>query len=506
MDNTTLAILLSTSYFIIYLIITKLGFHYKVLPKNPKQRLRLPPGPKPLPIIGNVLELGSKPHRSFTNLAKVHGPLISLRLGSVTTIIVSSSHVAKEMFLKNDQSLSSNRTIPHSVTAGDHHKLTMSWLPVSPKWRSFRKITTFHLLSPQRLDACCSLRQAKVQQLFEYVLQCSRTGQPVDIGKAAFTTSLNLLSKLFFSLELAHHRSTKSQEFKDLIWNIMEDIGKPNIADHFPCLKYFDPSGIRRRLASSFERLIEVFQDIIRQRMSLSFGSSHNNDVLDVLLGLYNQKELTMDEINHLLVDIFDAGTDTTSSTFEWSMAELMKNRRIMEKAQAEILHVLGKNSYIQESDISKLPYLRAIIKETLRLHPPTVFLLPRKADADVELYGYVVPKDAQILVNLWALGRDPAVWENPDEFSPDRFMGSEIDVKGRDFGLLPFGAGRRICPGMNLAIRMLTLMLATLLRSFDWKLPEGEAPAQLDMDEKFGIALQKTTPLKIIPIFKNSI
>nr|AJD87464.1 cytochrome P450 CYP76AD8 [Opuntia ficus-indica] len=508
MDTPTLSYFISaiTFYYIAFQIV-KLGFNVIMTSKKTKRRrLPLPPGPKPLPIIGNVFELGPKPHRSFASLAKVYGPLMSLRLGSVTTIIVSSSDVAKEMFLKNDQPLSSTRTIPNSVTAGDHHKLTMSWLPVSPKWRSFRKITTFHLLSPQRLDACSGLRQAKVQQLYEYVLECSRTGQAVDIGKAAFTTSLNLLSKLFFSLELANHTSDKSQEFKELIWNIMEDIGKPNYADYFPCLKYFDPSGIRRRLACSFEKLIEVFQVIIRQRLSLSSSGTndHNNDVLDVLLDLYQQKELSMEEINHLLVDIFDAGTDTTSSTFEWAMAELIKNPRMMETAQAEIKLILGKDLHIQESDIPKLPYLRAIIKETLRLHPPTVFLLPRKADADVELYGYTVPKNAQILVNLWALGRDPKVWENPDVFSPERFLGCDIDVKGRNFGLLPFGAGRRICPGMNLAYRMLTLMLATLLQSFDWKLPNEMNPQNLDMDEKFGIALQKTKPLQIIPLSKD--
>ncbi|KAJ8452899.1 hypothetical protein Cgig2_014662 [Carnegiea gigantea] len=506
MDSPTLSLFIFASifYFITFQIV-KLGFNVVMTSKKIKRRRPpLPPGPKPLPIIGNVLELGPKPHRSFADLAKVHGPLMSLRLGSVTTIIVSSSDVAREMFLKNDQPLSSSRTIPNSVTAGDHHMLTMSWLPVSPKWRSFRKITTFHLLSPQRLDACSSLRQAKVQQLFEYVLECSRTGQAVDIGKAAFTTSLNLLSKLFFSLELAHHRSSKCQEFKNLIWDIMEDIGKPNYADYFPCLKYFDPCGIRRRLANSFEKLIEVFQGIIRQRLSLPSGSHAHNDVLDILLQLYNQEELSMDEINHLLVDIFDAGTDTTSSTFEWAMAELIKNPTMMEKAQAEIKLVLGKQSHIQESDIPKLPYLRAIIKETLRLHPPTVFLLPRKAETDVELYGYTVPKNAQILVNLWALGRDPKVWENPEVFLPERFLTCDIDVKGRDFGLLPFGAGRRICPGMNLAYRMLTLMLATLLQSFDWKLPNEMNSKNLDMDEKFGIALQKTKPLEIIPVCKD--
>nr|BCD59211.1 cytochrome P450 76AD [Bougainvillea peruviana]BCU88504.1 cytochrome p450 76AD [Bougainvillea peruviana] len=493
MDHLTLVIVLSVVYL----------FHNILKTIFSHSNANLPPGPKPTPFFGNIFELGDKPHRSFANLAKTHGPLMSLRLGRVTTIVVSSAEVAKEMFLKNDQSLA-NRSVPNSVTAGDHHKLTMSWLPVSPKWKNFRKITAVHLLSSQRLDACHALRHAKVKQLYEYIQDCARKGQVVDIGKAAFTTSLNLLSNLFFSVELAHHTSNTSHEFKQLIWDIMEDIGKPNYADYFPVLKCIDPWGIRRRLAANFNKLIEVFQGFIRQRLSVASSSATSvDDVLDVLLNLYKEKELNMGEINHLLVDIFDAGTDTTSSTFEWAMAELVRNPIMMKKAQDEIEQVLGKDATIQEADIVKMSYLQAIIKETLRLHPPTVFLLPRKAITNVELYGYIVPKNAQLLVNLWAIGRDPMVWKNPNNFSPERFLDCDIDVKGRDFGLLPFGAGRRICPGMNLAYRMLTLMLATLLQSFNWKLKDEENSEDMDMDEKFGIALQKTKPLELIPILK---
>nr|AJD87473.1 cytochrome P450 CYP76AD5 [Beta vulgaris]ALT04751.1 hypothetical protein [Beta vulgaris] len=498
MDNTTLALILS-SLFVCFQLIRSFINHAK-------KSNKLPPGPKRMPIFGNIFDLGEKPHRSFANLAKIHGPLVSLQLGSVTTVVVSSADVAKEMFLKNDQALA-NRTIPDSVRAGDHDKLSMSWLPVSAKWRNLRKISAVQLLSTQRLDASQAHRQSKVQQLLEYVHDCSKKGQPVDIGRAAFTTSLNLLSNTFFSVELASHESSASQEFKQLMWNIMEEIGRPNYADFFPILGYLDPFGIRRRLAGYFDQLIAVFQDIIGERQkirsaNLSGGKQTTNDILDTLLNLYDEKELSMGEINHLLVDIFDAGTDTTASTLEWAMAELVKNPDMMVKVQDEIEQAIGKGcSMVQESDISKLPYLQAIIKETLRLHPPTVFLLPRKADADVELYGYVVPKNAQVLVNLWAIGRDPKVWKNPEVFSPERFLESNIDYKGRDFELLPFGAGRRICPGLTLAYRMLNLMMANFLHSYDWKLEDGMHPKDLDMDEKFGITLQKVKPLQVIPV-----
>nr|AKI33848.1 cytochrome P450 76AD1-like protein [Acleisanthes lanceolata] len=504
MENTTLGVIL---------VIIFLTFHVMKLLLS-SNKAKLPPGPRPLPIIGNIFELGEKPHRSFANLAKIHGPLITLKLGSITTIVVSSSEVAKEMFLKNDQALA-NRTIPDSVRAGNHDKLSMSWLPVSQKWRNLRKISAVQLLSSQRLDASQAHRQAKVEQLIEYVKECSKIGQCVDIGRVAFTTSLNLLSNTFFSQELASFDSNNAQEFKQLMWCIMEEIGRPNYADYFPILGYVDPFGVRRRLSRYFDQLIEVFQQIIRERLSKDNKiADNNNDILATLLDLYKQNELSMDEINHLLVDIFDAGTDTTASTLEWAMSELIKNPPIMARAQAEVRQATSSRGgammvKVQESDINNLPYIQAIIKESLRLHPPTVFLLPRKADVDVQLYGYVVPKNAQVLVNLWAIGRDPNVWPDPEVFRPERFMDCEIDVKGRDFELLPFGAGRRICPGLSLAYRMLNLMLANLIHSFDWKLPDvGEKSGSdldgFDMDEKFGITLQKVKPLQIIPVSSN--
>ncbi|KAF3509483.1 hypothetical protein F2Q69_00004146 [Brassica cretica] len=162
--------------------------------------------------------------------------------------------------------------------------------------------------------------------------------------------------------------------------------------------------------------------------------------------------------------DLFTAGTDTSSSTVEWAMAELLSNSKTMEKAQAEIDHVIGQKGIIQESDISELPYLQAVVKETFRLHPAAPLLAPRKAEADVEVLGFMVPKDTQVLVNVWAIGRDPSVWENPTRSEPERFLGKETDVKGRDYELTPFGGGRRICPGLPLAVKTVNLMLASLL------------------------------------------
>ncbi|KAL2477782.1 Cytochrome [Forsythia ovata] len=182
-------------------------------------------------------------------------------------------------------------------------------------------------------------------------------------------------------------------------------------------------------------------------------------------------------------------------------MTELLHNPNKLLKARNELKDVVGVNGLIQESDISRLTYLQAVVKETFRFHPVVPFLVPHKANTDIEINGYIVPKNAQIIVNVWASGRDSNTWSNSDSFIPERFLDRKIDFKGQDFELIPFGAGRRICPGLPLAHRMVHLMLATLIRDFEWKLGEGLNPEEMDMSENFGLTLQKAIPLKAFPI-----
>lgn len=194
------------------------------------------------------------------------------------------------------------------------------------------------------------------------------------------------------------------------------------------------------------------------------------------------------------------AGTDTVTSTVEWTMAELLRNPEVMSKAKSELEKTIGKGKLVEESHIERLPYLQAIVKEIFRLHPAVPLLLPRQAEVDLDMHGYTIPKGSQVLVNVWAIGRDPNLWDNPNLFSPERFLGSEIDFKGRSFELTPFGAGRRICPGLPLAIRLLFLMLGLLINCFNWELEGGIKPEDMDMDETFGLTLEKTQPVLAVP------
>ncbi|WCJ22119.1 Cytochrome P450 76T24 [Euphorbia peplus] len=381
----------------------------------------------------------------------------------------------------------------------------MLFLPVGPFWRNLRRISNSYLFSNHKLDANRHIRTKIVEQLLSHVEQCSRAGTAVEFDKLAFETTLGNMAGVILSLDLADSTSDTVKEFKELVNCIAEEAVKPNLVDSFPILKNIYPQRSRDRVALYFGRLLDLFDRIFDERLQarkeLSYIST--NDMLDSLISINedNKEHIDRNTIKHLFMDLVTAGTDTTSSTLEWAMSELLRNPETLRKARTEIEQTIDKDGMIGESDVAQLPYLRAVIKETFRLHPPAPLLLPRKAGTDVEIGGYTIPKDAQVMVNAWAIGRDQNVWENPKLFMPERFLDSTIDVRGQHFELIPFGAGRRICPGIPLAMRMLHLMLSSLIQRFDWKFEDGVTSETLDMDDKIGSTLHKAQPLRAKPV-----
>ncbi|CAL5192542.1 unnamed protein product [Lathyrus oleraceus] len=467
---------------------------------------KLPPGPHPLPIIGNILELGKNPHKSLTKLSKIYGPIMTLKLGTITTIVISSPQVAKQVLQENSQ-VFSNRGIPHASYVLDHHKFSLVWLPTLDLWKKLRKICATKVFSNKMLDTTKILRQQKLQELLNHVNEQSKKGEAFDIGEAVFTTVLNSISNTLFSMDLAHSiHGQESQEFMKIIWGIMEEAGKPNVSDFFPILRPLDLQSVYAKGTNYLNRLYEIFYEIIEERISSRSNKGYSedvcNDVLDSLLKGNNIGETTLElshnEMVHLFMDLFVAGIDTTSCTIEWIMAELLRNPEKLTKAKKELCQEIGKDETIEESHICKLPFLQAVVKESLRLHPPGPLLLPHICDKSVNILGFNVPKNAQVLVNLWAMGRDSTIWENPNMFLPERFLESEINYKGNNFELIPFGAGKRICPGLPLAHRSVHLIVASLLCNFEWTLANGLKPEDMNMEEKFGLTLKMVQSLRV--------
>ncbi|KAF7849994.1 hypothetical protein BT93_L0064 [Corymbia citriodora subsp. variegata] len=295
-----------------------------------------------------------------------------------------------------------------------------------------------------------------------------------------------------------------------MVVEVMVLAGVFNIGDFVPALEWLDLQGVAAKMKRLHKRF-DAFLTAIVEEHKASMGKAGNkhNDLLSTLISLQDVADeeggkLTDTEIKALLLNMFTAGTDTSSSTTEWAIAELIRHPEILARVQEEIDAVVGRDRLVTELDLPHLPYLQAVIKETFRLHPSTPLSLPRIAAESCEINGYHVPKGTTLLVNVWAIARDPNTWAEPLEFRPERFLpGGEkpnADVRGNDFEVIPFGAGRRICAGMSLGLRMVQFMTATLAHAFDWELARGLLPEKLNMDEAYGLTLQRAEPLLIHP------
>ncbi|KAL9265194.1 Flavonoid 3',5'-hydroxylase-like protein [Drosera capensis] len=288
-----------------------------------------------------------------------------------------------------------------------------------------------------------------------------------------------------------------------MVVELMTMAGYFNIGDFILSIAWMDLQGIERGMKKLHKRWDGLITRMIEDHMKTSSHRKAKPDLLDVVLANNNTSEaerLSITNIKALLLNLFSTGSDTSSSLIEWTLSEMICNPTIQKRAKEEMDRVIGLDRRFQESDLDNLPYLRAICNEAFRKHLSTPLNLPRIAVESCEVDGYYVPKGTRLSVNIWAISRDPDVWENPLEFNPDRFLSgknAKIEPRGNDFKLIPFGAGRRICAGTHTGIILVEYILGTMVHSFEWKLPNGVE--KLNMDEIFELALQKKVPLAAI-------
>ncbi|XWS59555.1 hypothetical protein CRYUN_Cryun08bG0132200 [Craigia yunnanensis] len=477
---------------------------------------QLPPGPRRWPVVGNIFQLSREPpHMSITKLARQHGPIMTLWLGSMCNVVISSEEVAREMFKNHDVELA-GRKIYESIKGNYGNEGSIITAQYGSKWRMLRRLCNTEFFVSSRLDDMKDVRRKCVDQMLEFIEGASNRGtNAVDIGRFFFLLTFNLIGNLMFSKDLLDPKSERGANFFYHAHKVMEFAGKPNVADFIPILKRFDPQGIQRRTQFHIEHGFQIAGEFIKERMeSMENGFNERKkrkDYLDVLLefhgdGIEEPSSFSSKTINIIIFEMFTAGTDTTTSTLEWAMSELLHNPTKLKKLQAELRSTVGPGNKLEEKDIENLPYLKAVIKETLRLHPPLPFLVPHMAMTSCKMLGYTIPKETQILVNVWAIGRDPNSWDDPLVFKPERFLelNNKMDYKGQHFEFIPFGSGRRMCPAVPLASRLLPFALGSLLHSFDWTMAGGHKPEDLDMTERMAITLRKSVPLNVIPLPQN--
>ena len=274
--------------------------------------------------------------------------------------------------------------------------------------------------------------------------------------------------------------------------------------------------GVARKLDKSRKAFDSAFEQIIKDHEHPSESvqkGPHHKDFVDILLSLLHPpmdpqdgQKYVMERTNikPIIFEMISAASDTSTAAIEWAMSQLLKHPRVMKKLQDELESVVGMNKQVDEADLEKLPYLDMVVKETLRLYPVSPLLMPHKSLKDVTIDGYYIEKKSRIIINAWAIGRDPKVWsENAEMFYPERFANNNIDIRGRDFRLIPFGSGRRGCPGIQLGLTTIKLVLSQLVHCFNWELPLGMSPDELDMNEKFSIAMTRSKHLLAMPTFR---
>ncbi|WMV48399.1 hypothetical protein MTR67_041784 [Solanum verrucosum] len=263
-------------------------------------------------------------------------------------------------------------------------------------------------------------------------------------------------------------------------------------------------SGKINKLEKNFKDLDEFYEGLIEQHLNPNMPKSMEGDIIDLLLRLKKEKstpiDLTLENIKAIIMNMLVGGTDTSAAAVVWAMTALISKPNAMKKVQAEIREMVGKKSVVNEEDIQNLPYFKAVIKETFRLFPPNPLLIARETMQNSILEGYEIKPKTIVHVNVWAIARDPEIWENPEEFIPERFLNSDIDIKGQNFELIPFGAGRRGCPAMALGVATVELVLSNLLYAFDWELPCGMKKEDIDTDVLPGLTMHKKEPLCLVP------
>ncbi|KAM3213151.1 hypothetical protein ACQJBY_065887 [Aegilops geniculata] len=483
-----------------------------------KGRAPLPPGPRGWPVLGNLPQLGGKTHQTMHEMSKVYGPVLRLRFGSSVVVVAGSAAVAEQFLRTHDAKFSSRP--PNS--GGEHMAYNYQdvvFAPYGPRWRAMRKVCAVNLFSARALDDLRGFREREAALMVRSLVDAAATGGVVAVGKAANVCTTNALSRAAVGLRVFAAAGTElgAKEFKEIVLEVMEVGGVLNVGDFVPALRWLDPQGVVARLKKLHRRFDDMMNGIIAERRAgagTAGEEKEGKDLLGLLLAMVQEDKsltggeedrITDTDVKALILNLFVAGTETTSTIVEWAVSELIRHPDMLKRAQEEMDAVVGRDRLVSESDLPRLTFLNAVIKETFRLHPSTPLSLPRMASEECEVAGYRIPKGTELLVNVWGIARDPALWPDPLEFRPARFLPggthADVDVKGADFGLIPFGAGRRICAGLSWGLRVVTVTAATLVHSFDWELPAGQTPDKLNMEEAFSLLLQRAVPLMVHPV-----
>ncbi|KAI3817098.1 hypothetical protein L1987_10886 [Smallanthus sonchifolius] len=412
---------------------------------------------------------------------------MSIRLGSVQFVIVSSPDAAK-LFLGTHDTVFASRPEIQATKYLAYDNKAMTFAEYGPYWRS------------------------EIGLMVEEMKAASKARKVVNLSETVSSVIEGMVCRMLFG-----KKYDDRFVFKTVIDKSVEATGTFNLADYVPMLAPFDLQGITKCLKSLSKELDEMFEILIdeheKRNQTSESPKRDQMDFIDILLSLKHEYSNTHDEQSYtidrsnmkaILLDMVAGAIGTAKISIEWILSVLIKHPRVMKELQKELTTMVGDKPMVEENDLTKLKYLHMVVKETFRLYPVAPLLIPHQSMEDIVIEGFDIPKKTRVLVNYWAFGRDPKVWsDNWEEFLPERFLEKEIDFRGHDFKLIQFGIGRRGCPGMNLGLLNIGLVVSNMIRWFNWELPNGMSPSDLDMKEKFGLSTPRAKPLLAIPTYR---
>ncbi|XP_042033900.1 trimethyltridecatetraene synthase-like [Salvia splendens] len=481
-----------------------IAFASKLIRTKPNRKI--PPGPKPWPIIGNLNLIGPVPHQSFHLLSRKYGDIMQLKFGKYPVVVASSPEMAKQFLRVHDASFASRPSLAAGKYTSYNYK-DLAWAPHGPYWRQTRRIYSNEVFNNKKVQLYEQVRIAERQYFYSNIRALA--GKPVvlkdHLSRYSLTTTWKMLSRdEYFSEENPVLNMDELHKMVDE-WFLLS--GVFNVGDWIPWLSPFDLQGYVKKMKALNKKMDKFYNYVIDDHLARRVAEKEEVapiDFVDTLLQLAKdgnkvEVELTRDCVKALIQNLIVGSMDTSATTIEWAIHEILRQPRIIEKAKAELDKVIGRERWVEEDDISQLPYLDAIVTETFRLHAVGTMLAPHYAMQDCNVAGYDISKGTTVFVNVWSIGRDPRSWDSPDEFLPERFLGKEPEAWGSNFALLPFGSGRRVCPGINLGLKVVRTMLANLLHGFDLKLVNGMRPEDVSLEEEYGLSTHPKHRLSLL-------
>ncbi|MCD7463450.1 hypothetical protein HAX54_050603 [Datura stramonium] len=426
-------------------------------------------------------------HRALRNLSEKYGPIFSLQLGKRLVVVVSSPSAVKECFTKNDI-VFANRP---PLKVGGYNCTTIIDSCYGDNWRNLRRICTLEIFSSSRLNMSQTIRQQEINLLVYKLCQnCQDFGTIVELKSKFSELTFNIVMRIVAGNRYLNQDkcNKKATYYRELIEDFFSNGGASNVDDFLPVPFCWIYKRINKNMVKQLGQKMDKFlQGLIDEYR----GTENQNTMIDHLLSLQeSQPEYYTDEIiKGIIMVIVSGGTDTTSVTIEWAMTLLLNHPQVLNKARVELDNHVGSGRLVNEADLPKLKYLLNIIGETFRLCPAAPMLVPHESSDDTKIGGFDIPRDTILLANAWAIHRNPLVWDDPESFKPERFEGSEV----KPWKLLPFGIGRRACPGAGLSQRVIALALGTLIQCFEWQRVSQE---EINLAEGTGLSMAKAEPL----------